>query len=213
MEPLHPQITKLVQETCRYQQGSPERQKGLTRIILLISPYLWKDSTPDYQDALQKTWIYFCQNLCEGCTGQPYDPEKASAVTWLNAYLKRRLQDARISRGQHASRFVSLDSPLSSGESDTTMADFLPAQPDIPPILEKVYNWAEEDANQELSQFHIENHPEVTCQVLILRRLPPETPWKELSEEFGLSVSTLSSFYQRQCLPKLKKFAESEGLL
>jgi hypothetical protein len=47
--------------------------------------------------------------------------------------------------------------------------------------------------------------------VLILRRLPPETPWKVLSEEFDIPSSTLSSFYQRQCLPRLREFGKSEG--
>jgi hypothetical protein len=34
-----------------------------------------------------------------------------------------------------------------------------------------------------------------------------------LSEEFGLSIGTLSSFYKRQCLPRLRKFAEEQGYL
>ncbi|MDJ0689538.1 MAG: helix-turn-helix domain-containing protein [Xenococcaceae cyanobacterium MO_188.B32] len=44
-------------------------------------------------------------------------------------------------------------------------------------------------------------------------RLPPETSWQELSKEFGISISTLSNFYQRQCMPRLRNFAKSEGYI
>jgi hypothetical protein len=91
--------------------------------------------------------------------------------------------------------------------------DQVAAQPDVPPILEEVSRWAEADVNGELQHIHIEGQPDVNCQTLILRRLPPETSWKDLAKEFGLSVSTLSSFYQRQCMPRLRKFGESQGYL
>jgi hypothetical protein len=73
--------------------------------------------------------------------------------------------------------------------------------------------WVQTDSEGELRRTCIKGRPDVNCQVLILQRLPPEVSWKELSEEFGLSIPTLSSFYQRQCLPRLRKFAELEGLL
>ncbi|NEQ27774.1 MAG: sigma-70 family RNA polymerase sigma factor, partial [Microcoleus sp. SIO2G3] len=101
-----------------------------------------------------------------------------------------------------------------SGDEETLdPVENLAAEPDVPPILEEVKAWVEADASGELRRTHIEGHAAVTAQVLILRRLPPETSWKDLAAEFELSVSTLSSFYQRQCLPRLHKFGESEGYL
>lgn len=91
--------------------------------------------------------------------------------------------------------------------------DNLPSRPFVPPILEAVREWAETDADGELRRIHVKGHPEVTCQILILRRLPPETAWKHLAEEFGLSVATLSGFYESKCRPQLRKFGESEGYL
>ena len=88
----------------------------------------------------------------------------------------------------------------------------LAAEPDIPPILDDVQRWAEADESGELRRVKIEGS-QVTCQTLILRRLPPEASWKDLAAEFGLSISTLSSFYQRQCLPRLRKFGETQGYL
>lgn len=201
----------LVEETCRHPPGSSKRQRGLTQIIRSTTPKLWRDSSPDYADALQQTWVYFCQNICEGKTGAPYDPRFGSVATWLNAYLKRRLQDSFI---EQQKRQATQARPVQrSGEEVLDPVDRLAAEPDAPPILEAVQAWVELDRSGELRRVHIEGHPTVTAQALILRRLPPETSWKALAAEFELSVSTLSSFYQRQCLPRLRKFGELEGYL
>jgi hypothetical protein len=216
MSELDAQLRQLVKEACSHPPGSPARQRNLTKVIRLASGKLWRDTAPYYQDALQQTWVYFCQNVCEARTGDRYDPDRSSVSTWLNSYLRRRLQDFFIdNQKQQATRATGLPRSSRSGDTGevTDPIDLLAAEPDVPPLLEEVKAWVETDPSGELSRIHIEGHPHLTCQLLILRRLPPETGWKELSEEFGLSVSTLSSFYQRQCMPRLRKFGESEGYL
>jgi hypothetical protein len=211
MSNLQEQIRILVAQACQYPAGHPERQKRLTKIIRLIAGRLWKENVPYYQDALQQTWIYFCQNLCEGKSGRAYDPNQASIVTWLNAYLKRRLQDGFI---DVQTRRKKKANPLMTTEAEVLdPIDRLPARPDVPPLLEEVKNWAEQAADPRLTNIHLTNHPHITCQTLILHRLPPETPWKELAAEWGVSIGTLSSFYQRQCLPLLREFGRSQGYL
>ncbi|MBW4613572.1 MAG: sigma-70 family RNA polymerase sigma factor [Desmonostoc vinosum HA7617-LM4] len=210
------QLRCLVTKACGHPPGSPQRQKLLTQIIRLTSNRLWRESTPYYQDALQQTWLYFCRNVCEGLTGQTYDPTYGSVITWLNAYLKRRLQDFYLNQNREQATTVSLRirQSTSSGETDVIdPVDNLPASPQAPPILENLEIWVNQDSDGELRGTHIKGRPDVNCQVLILKRLPPEVSWKELSEEFGLGIPTLSSFYQRQCLPRLRKYAELEGLL
>lgn len=210
------QLVALVQEACRHPAGSPQRQRILTQIIRLIKNELWKENTPYYQDALQQTWLYFCQNICEGNTGKPYDPNRGTIAGWLNFYLKRRLQDFYLnSKQERDSRVSTLPGSLNSNEANHTVnfVETLPAKPDVPSLLEDVTQWVETDPEGQLRSIHIKNHPEVTCQVLILRRLPPETSWKALSQEFNLPISTLSGFYQRQCLPCLRQFAVSQGYL
>jgi hypothetical protein len=210
------QLRCLVKEACGHEPGSPQRQKLLTQIIRLTANRLWRQTTPYYQDALQQTWLYFCRNVCEGLTGQIYDPTHGSVITWLNAYLKRRLQDFYINQNREQITTVPLKirQSTSGGTSEIIdPVDNLPASPQAPPILEDLEIWAKTDFDGELRASYIKGRPDVNCQVLILKRLPPEVSWKELSEEFGLSIPTLSSFYQRQCLPRLRKFAELEGLL
>jgi len=216
MERLEEQLHQLVTEACSHRPGSAERQKYLTRIIRLITNKLWKETTPYYQDALQQTWVYFCHNICEGKTGEPYNPNRSTVITWLNVYLKRRLQDFYIDNQKEKSQTLPRNAQNLEkihGHQTIDPIEDLPANPDVPPLLEEVRLWVETDSKGELRQTHITNHPELTCQILILRRLPPETSWKDLAAEFNLSISTLSSFYQRQCLPRLRKFGELEGYL
>ena len=215
MSELQERLHQLVSEACQYPPGNLRRQQCLTQIIRLAQSSLWKSNQPFYQDALQQTWLYFCRNLCESTTGRQYDPSCSSVITWLNAYLKRRLQDFELE--QHAQRKTEANPPNRdrSNEVDErpSLVDHLAAKPDVPPILEAVLAWAKADKTGELNEIHVQDHPEITCQVLILRRLPPETSWKDLSLEFKLPISTLSSFYQRQCRPRLRKFGQSEGYL
>ncbi|BAZ67744.1 hypothetical protein NIES4106_25010 [Fischerella sp. NIES-4106] len=211
MQTLEENLRRLVDEACGYPVGSPQRQKRLTQIIRLSTGKLWKESTPYYQDALQQTWLYFCANVCKA-----YDPTRGSVITWLNAYLRWRLQDFYTQqREENAKKALPSINQSASGDRIETIypEDKLPASPDIPPILETVKSWVQEDIDGELCSTHVQGHPHVNCQVLILKRLPPEVGWKELSAEYNLPVSTLSSFYQRQCLPRLRKFANKEGYL
>ncbi|WP_310484719.1 sigma-70 family RNA polymerase sigma factor [Chamaesiphon sp. VAR_48_metabat_403] len=159
---------------------------------------------------MQQTWLYFCRNICEATTGERYNPDRASLITWLNNYLKRRLQDVQIGESQAKRDFVPAQVRGKDGET-IDVIEQQPAPPDIPPILEDLRRWAETDADGTLTSTHIKGHPQVNCQLLILRRLPPETSWELLSKELGIAIPTLSAFYQRKCMPKLHNFAESEG--
>lgn len=216
MDGQEEKLHQLVQEACSYKVGSAQRQKNLTKIIKLVTHKLWKENTPYYQDALQQTWVYFCQNICEGNTGEPYNPSRGTVSTWLNFYLKRRLQDFYIDTQKQKAKIISSQSAgLASHDSEQSInpIENIAADPYVPSLLELVKTWVETDPDGELSSIHIANHPELTAKILILRRLPPETSWKTLATEYNLSISTLSSFYQRQCLPRLRKFGELEGYL
>ena len=204
-------LSQLVTEACKYPPGSKQRQKNLTKIIRLVNSRLWQENTSYYEDALQETWIYFCRNICEGKSSKAYDPEQANLVTWLNTYLKWRLKDGYIRIVKQKQHTVSM-----VVDSDNKVIDpvaNLPAKPDIPPILEEIETWALADTEHKLGKICLENHPHITSQVLILRRLPPETPWEKLAQEYGVSAGTLSSFYQRKCKPLLREFSKSQGYI
>jgi hypothetical protein len=211
MTDLDRQLRELVEKACSHPPGSAIRQKALTQIIAITRPKLWREGKLDYYaDALQKTWLFFCRNICESTTGEMYDPDRASIITWLNNYLKRRLQDFEIEGHKAKHDFI----PSQQQGADGATIDIIEQQPapaDIPPILAEVTRWVEIDADGSLRATHLKGYPQVNCQLLILRRLPPETSWEKLSQELDISISSLSTFYQRKCLPKLRNFGQSEG--
>lgn len=214
MDDIEARLHQLVLETCKHKLNSTERKLGLTKIVRLIvkSGKLWKERTPYYEDALQQTWLYFCRNLCEAATGEKFDPDRSSVTTWLNAYLRRRLQDHRIQIQSQLKETATV--PLNAAdEPSSDIIEALSAPPDIPPILETTRQWIETDRDGELRRTHIQGYPDVNCQFLLLERLPPETSWDVLAVRLNLSVSTLSSFYRRQCIPRLRKFGESQGYI
>jgi len=77
------------------------------------------------------------------------------------------------------------------------------------PISEKLREYFETAPNQLLHK-HIKAHPEVTFQVIALKRLEG-TSWKELSVTFNVKIPALSNFFQRhlqKIAPDIKKYIE-----
>lgn len=211
MEKISENLTWLVQEACKYPPGHRQRQKLLTQIIRLVNRKLWRENTAYYEDALQETWIYFCQNICERKTAKQYDSNKASIITWLNNYLRWRLKDGYIQTAKQKKYRVSIR--VDNNNKIIDPVDSLPAKPDAVAILQEIEEWVINDPEQKLRHTNLAQHPQITCQLLILKRLPPETPWKSLAEEHGISAGTLSSFYQRKCKPLLREFSKSQGYI
>lgn len=204
-------LAQLAKEACKHPHGSRQRQKKLTQIIRLVNNKLWQENTAYYEDALQETWVYFCQNICEGKTARPYDPNRSNVVTWLNNYLKWRLKDGYITTEKRKKQTA----PVRVDKSNKIInpVDSLPAEPQIYNILEEIEKWVLEDPDNRLRRTCLNSHPQITCQLLILKRLPPETPWNILAEQYGISSGTLSSFYQRKCKPLLREFSEFQGYI
>ncbi|OKH25965.1 hypothetical protein NIES593_02445 [Hydrococcus rivularis NIES-593] len=209
------QIGKLIQEARSYPRGSLERNKRLNQIVSLMqkSGKIMKSygniNFHDYQEALQKSWKYFCGNLCEATTAkEAYNPDKGSVFTWFNSYLKFAIIEIlKKNQQEYDNRISPVISP-ETGEIIYPWENLAAPSENSHSLLKEIKEWLEEN-RERLSQIHVDKHPDINCYVLILRRLPPETAWKILANEFGVSIPTLSSFYQRKCLPKLQDFGKS----
>ncbi|NJM56949.1 MAG: sigma-70 family RNA polymerase sigma factor [Synechococcales cyanobacterium RU_4_20] len=197
----------------RAPQGSPERQRCLNRLVngLQRSGKIWRGGgsiSPDgYEEALQVTWLYFCKNI------DRYDPElAASPATWFNSYLKFRIKDYNIAQSAESKRRA-----IAQWFNDTDPnggldpVHCIPAPDQIPPILEEVHHWLATD--QSLLEIRLSQCPAVNCCLLIRRRLPPETTWKDLAQEFGVEWFQLNNFYRNHCLPQLLEFGRRQGYL
>jgi DNA-directed RNA polymerase specialized sigma24 family protein len=192
---LHQCLQELVAEACSYPPKSLQRRQKLNDIVrnIIKSGKLWQEDTPYYKDALQQTWLYLCRNL------EQYNPAQGNVITWLDSYLKWRLHDYKQASEIEAANKMSI---LPLGEEETT-----------DPINNLPYKWVQTDPDGDLRSKHIKGRPDVTCQVLILRRLPPESHWEDIAQEFRLSLSTVANFYNRECLPRLRNFAQNQGYL
>lgn len=216
MNEFEQQIHQLIAEACHYPRGSLERQKKLNQIVSRIqnSNKLLKNfdlNRFDYEEALQQTWVYFCHNLCETFTGQAYNPEKASIITWLNAYLKYRIKDLVVQRRQEDNARI-YPQETETGKLIDPLENLSVSPADSSCLLEEIKNWLEKE-KKTFCRLHLRNYPEINGYLLILRRLPPETSWKELSQEFGVPIATLCNFYQRKCFPLLLEFGKVRGYL
>jgi hypothetical protein len=213
----HP-LNQLICKACACTARSPERQLYLDQLIrqLTESGKLWQRAADipeaDFQDILQKSWIYLCRNLCEATTAAvPYDPTRSSVLTWINAYIKMRVLDYRLEQERRRAMYVT-EKVMEDGTVIHPI-DLLPAPNDAPSILQEILAWVERDSVA-LCRVHVRDRPDIHCKTLILRRLPPdETSWQQLAQEFGLSEHTLRGFYRQKCLPPLKEAGRQLGYL
>jgi hypothetical protein len=197
-------------QACNHRPGSQERNYYLTQIIRVIAPKLWRVNTPYYADALQQTWTYFVDHICT-----QYDPSRASISTWLNVYLRYRHQDLVQWAAEEQRNHICLDPqmPETADHPAQVIRDVASKDYGSSEWLEQVIHWVETDADGILRQTHVRGRPDINCQTILLLRLPPVTPWRAIATRFNQKVPTLAGFYQRQCLPRLRQFGQTAGLL
>ena len=198
-ESLEEQLKNLVVETCQHPQGSFERQRELNKLIRIIqrSGKIWKDSSPDYEDALQKTWLYFCLNL------SAYDPKKASVITWFNNYLKWRLLDQRIDEKEKTKIFV--DNVTADGSD---IFDKVPSPESKQDLRTFVCTWIKNDPDGKFKGKTMPSRTDINAQIVCLKHLCDGKTWQNLSTELRINYQTLTTFYKRKCIDLLKEIPE-----
>jgi DNA-directed RNA polymerase specialized sigma24 family protein len=218
MNDLDQTLCQMLSEVCAAPLKSPERQQWLGEIYQLVmkSGRLWRESVPYYNDVVQEMWEYCCQHP------ETYDPSVCSVITWLNDHLKRYLRRYREANSRQNRRLVNRSqfgmSPLDS-ENSSDLIDTLPSPPDIQPLLEMwkiTLDWVNTDPDQVLRKTLFRKRSDINAQILILRRLPPETPWLVLAQTFQLTpaeAKDLPKFYYRKCLFPLRQFGISQGFI
>ncbi|MBE9032555.1 sigma-70 family RNA polymerase sigma factor [filamentous cyanobacterium LEGE 11480] len=212
MAELNQTLKDLVAEACRYPVGNPKRQRLYTQIYRLVtkSRKLWRDSNPYYGDALQEMWEYCFRNLEE------YDPNISQVTTWMDNRLKKRLRYHRDVTQRNRQR---KQQPIATSEGMFDPVDRLAAHSDTQPSLDiwaQTAAWVKSDPEEVLRNTCFRKRPEINAQVVILKRLPPDTPWKDIASELQLSVAEskdLPKWYNRHCMTLLKKFARQQGYI
>ncbi|RUT01820.1 hypothetical protein DSM106972_064430 [Dulcicalothrix desertica PCC 7102] len=112
--------------------------------------------------------------------------------------MDKRFKDAI--RRHNKNKLKSLDEPIYlEGGSETTLLTLLDTIPHTQNQVddwEELQDYLEEDPKGVFAREHIKNHLEVNFRAIALRRLARQS-WKDMSIEWGITISTLSSFYRR----------------
>ncbi|MCU0538149.1 MAG: hypothetical protein MUD14_30050 [Hydrococcus sp. Prado102] len=145
-----------------------------------------------YEEAVNETLIYVCQNI------DKYDPERGTSkkfITWVNFHLDKLVIDCRRKFGNVETNFSSSLTEIEKIEVPQTSF----------PLSDLIRDYIEEDAENLFKLAQIEKRPEANFRAIALSRFAGKS-WEEISEELGVVVPTLSSFYQRCCRKFTAKF-------
>jgi DNA-directed RNA polymerase specialized sigma24 family protein len=136
-----------------------------------------------YEEARQDLLLYVTQNI------EKYDPARASVMGWLNMLMKRRFIF-------DASQKILGKLNLEQGDL-SDLNDYQLPRPVPSSLSELIIRYLREDPDQRLQE-HVDGYPTATFQAIALLRHSCKVSWQDVSDEFGIPVPTLSSFYQRR---------------
>ena len=220
---MEDQLRDLITQISESQNPSPERQKALNRLLILIQqlPGLYRSSHQNYPEAFNRTLEWASKNI------QNFSPTSSwekSFVIWINGYLKWRVRDLYIADNKYQNE--SIDKPINDDEGQsTTLGDKLPAN--TLSLLEikiaelqqakrqrqgiAVQKYIKTDPEEKLKKSHPKKHPECNCHVLAIRLLLEEQKISNISREVNISNQTLYSHWKRKCLPLLQEISSKFG--
>lgn len=232
------QLKKLITEVCCYPDPSPERQKALNKLLMVIQqlPGIYQSGHQDYLEALNQTWEWVSRKVCEFEVRSRSDSEgvspsfQQSLVIWINGYLKWRIKDLYTPDSKYT---ISLDRPIRNYEGDeTTLLNILPDRqsPSITLDLldlkiaqiqeverqclgDRIRQYIEQDEEGKLTASHPRKNPECHCQLLAMRLLLQQPAHKiaDLARELNISNQTLYSHWKKNCLPLLREIGTNFG--
>ncbi|MEQ9670222.1 hypothetical protein [Coleofasciculus sp. G2-EDA-02] len=200
-------LKQLALEAKQYSAQTQQRQYLLTELVnaiqlsrRLIRPHRGELNSDFYNiiydDAVNRTLLYVFQKI------DLYDPERGNGVfmNWVNFRLDRTLRDIR------ASYQITQDEPIAIEEIDnlgTTEA--------APTTFEIIMHYIERDPDEIFKRELIQKHPNASFQAIFLAKRIQGKSWKEISQDLGIPVTTLSSFYWR-CIqrfaPKIRQYVQ-----
>ncbi|MEC4812041.1 MAG: sigma-70 family RNA polymerase sigma factor [Scytonema sp. PMC 1069.18] len=194
----HEQDFYLLQLATQAQQNPPhseERQLALTKLVcgIIRFGYLWypsknyfsSDVQDIYNEARQELFFYICQNI------EKYDSQRGTVMAWVNVLLERRFFRDALRKNRTYDRITKMTitdlENLSLAEEPENLAEI-------------VKEYIISDPEDVFKSEHVEKCPQANFQALVMRRISGKS-WQEISEEFEIKVSTVSSFYYR-CIKK-----------
>ena len=145
-----------------------------------------------YDEAVNQTLMYICQHI------DNYDPNRGKRqqfMNWVNFRLNKQILDSY--RDFQNSQFQTVSS----------LADLenIPQPEAAIPVSDQIADWIRDDADNQFKRHYIRNRPDANFQAIALATLAGKS-WEQIATEFGISASTLSSFFYRCCHKFAPKF-------
>lgn len=199
------QLKQLIEQIKTYPSQSKKWQKAFAELFKEISksPQLFRQHSSQsslhdryvFNEAKQDLFLYLTEHI------HTYDPQRSSVIGWINMLLERRF----IKRAY--AKLKSDIIPITYYDLDR--ANWLNATVEIDDreelsLTEIMKRYIASDPEGVFRATHIRNFPEVNYQSVALKYMEGAS-WKQMSEEFEVTISTLSSFYSRQT----RRFAET----
>lgn len=211
---LDERLKQLAQEAQQHPPKSRERQRALTKLLSALqrSGKLVRPQRGQFQgfyqdiyaEAVQRLFTHICERIDE------YNLERGEVLQWANFLLSRRffIEASRevlptVYKGMDARTIKRLTIEDLDRNSPSDVNPQL-----LPSLTQELEQTLEEDPEGLFQDAHIAEHPEASFKVLALKRLTGAS-WQDISSELGISIPTLSSFYQRSLnrfTPKLREY-------
>jgi hypothetical protein len=208
----------------------------MDRLLLELQrlPKLGKSQHPDYLDALNKTWLWVNQNICEQFKVNDNAVE-TRLTTWINSTLYYRIKDLYIQEHKYFQKIQSLDQKISINGNQINsylLSELLsiknisiPTRTGLDQLIEEIEQQEKQDISDKIEQYinddpeqilvncYPKNHPEANCQILTQRLFLKETPDKmsHIATELNINNQTLNSHFKRNCLKHLQNIAKQLG--
>jgi len=204
-EALNQELQRLINDAKRYpaDSGNPadraNRRIILTKLINAIK-YSGKLSKQTqwsgianyqgiYEEALQITFIEICKNIAN------YNPDYP-VMAWVNTIFNSRFYDVVDKERRRGIKWLPKNSATSQILSLDEINEDLPLESQVSE-QEQLKEIIQADPERFLTKEYIQNNPQANLKVILLLVLDGK-PWKEIAEELGVPISTVSSFYQRR---------------
>lgn len=154
----------------------------------LCSPYKDRFSSEIYQviyeEAVMETFMHICTKI------DSYDPErgKKKFMNWVNFKLEKSFlacyDQLKISQELQFFELSDLDK--------------IPTLVNSPSLAELLVDYIKKDPEKLFTKAYVKGRPDANFRTIALGRISGQS-WQEIAQQFGISVSTLSSFYRRSC--------------
>ncbi|MEC4813023.1 MAG: sigma-70 family RNA polymerase sigma factor [Scytonema sp. PMC 1069.18] len=196
------QLQELALKAQQHPLGSTARRIALSKLIdgiyrsrKLCYPYQGRFSQVYqhiYEEAVQDLFLYICKNI------DKYDPNRAEFITWVNMLLTKRFFKEAVSKVVGKTNEIKVETSFLENLEDTIPED---NEDDLISDFQKIRQYIEKDPKGIFRQTYIKSYPQVNFQKIAIKRWSGVS-WKDISEELGVPIPTLSNFYRRS----LEKF-------